>query len=134
MVKREAKRHPTLTSDMYAYCEVLISNTTFWKSLKRFKSLSKRLVDWIQIVWRSICLLLLSLYLSEPYSMTSIRDSSFKTLQLRRLSGKHHHGVFVFHLQKIGNARKSDWLFLFQHHNHTWDSRSLWNYDEICVH
>ena len=46
------------------------------------------------------------------------------SFQLRHLSDKHHHRAFVFHLQKICNIRKSDWLFLFQHHNYTWD-RSL---------
>ena len=44
---------------------------------------------------------------------------------MRHLSDKHHHGAFVFRLQKIGNGRKSDRLFLFQHHNHIWDVDSL---------
>ena len=35
------------------------------------------------------------------------------SFSLRHLSDKHHHGPFVFHLQKSGNERKSDWLFLF---------------------
>ena len=70
-------------------------------------------------------------YLSEPCNRTSMRESSFKFFQLRHLADKHHHGAFVFHLQKIANTRKSDWSFLFQHHNDTWDSHSLWNYDEI---
>ena len=42
--------------------------------------------------------------------------------------------LLSFIWKKIGNATKSDRLFLLQHHNHTWDSRNLWNYDEICVH
>ena len=38
---------------------------------------------------------------------------------LRHLADKHRHGAFVLRLEKIGNARKSDWLFLFQHYNGT---------------
>ena len=47
LVKPKIKHHPTLTSDIYVYVEVLhiiadISNTTFRKKLKSVKKLKSR--------------------------------------------------------------------------------------------
>ena len=52
---------------------------------------------------------------------------------MRHPTDKHHHGAFVFRLQKIDNARKSDWFFLFQHHNNMGFTQSSKIWPNLCL-
>ena len=88
--------------------------------------------QWKLIVWTSISLLTVSLYLSERNKRMSDNISSFRFF--KKASKTSYLGVFLYFLQKMGNARRSGLLFQFISRNHTCGWEHLRNYDEIYVH